>query len=114
MCTPCSSAPYQILTLPLTQIFTEFLLSAPPPDRRSEAQRLFRFITSPLIRFVLIIQAICNVALSDVVSSFIGVSYHASAAAAAAAAAAATGSIGAAFTLATGAALAHETIVILA
>ncbi len=93
----------------LTQIFTEFLLTAPPPDRRSEAQRLFRFIASPLIRSILSVQAFINFILSDAVSSFLGVSYHASAAAAAAAAAAATGSIGAAFTLATGAALAHHT-----
>ncbi len=89
--------------LSIAQIFTEFLLSAPPPDRRSETLRLFRFISSPLIRPLLAAQLLCNFILSELVASFIGVSYHASAAAAAAAAAAATGSIGAAVTLATGA-----------
>jgi hypothetical protein len=84
------------------QIFSEFLLSAPPPDRRSEARRIFLFITSPLIRPVIAAQILCNFVFSNLVASLFGLSYHATAAAAAAAAAASTGSIGAAFTLATG------------
>ncbi len=89
----------------LAKVLTEFLLSAPPPNRRSETLRLLLFLTSPIIRPVIVAQLLCNFVFSDLVASLLGLSYQLTAAAAAAAASAAassTGSIGAAFTLATG------------
>jgi hypothetical protein len=87
------------------QIFTEFTLSAAPPDRRSELLRLYNFIASPSVLRVLIAQLTLNFALSDFVASFLGFSYHATASAVTNATAAATGIVGAAFVLATGAAI---------